>query len=205
MKTMKKIFLICIIIFSANAVTCYENTYYRKKDALQGNFLYIIPLNDECIDRKTEEKLYLKNGYLENSDGRFSLLTSSYGLLNLKNISKDGYGYYISKIKMVIKDFHQNENLQLVQPCEWNDEVNGHVADGIEHSIEAFAGIGTAIVSGGVNPITSAAAAAAGAICAEKAIRDFQQAWDCYHDNEQDQDSSKDSSGKNDVDSWDRP
>jgi hypothetical protein len=62
-----------------------------------------MPLHDKCIKEVSNTKIYVYAHYVEKSDGKTFIDTSTYGRVEVTNLKRNKKGYYLPAI-MMLKD-----------------------------------------------------------------------------------------------------
>ncbi|MEI6242810.1 MAG: hypothetical protein WCP39_05330 [Chlamydiota bacterium] len=167
-----------------------EENFSQERDVQQEDIPTIwqfIPLYDYCVERTEGEKVYLKDEYVLASNSSCFIYTSSFGRLDVKNITKDEYGFYLPKIQMIVKE---NQKIQWgacryqFQKCEWTPEVDQHLDKAMDHGLNAAAALGGAGAFAATGqPILGGVTAAIGVKEGFKAVDELHEAWKSYNNN----------------------
>jgi hypothetical protein len=168
---------------------------------------YLIDLSEDCIDGIDGEKVYLKNEYLVDSNNVFFLFTNAYGILEIKNLCKDDYGFYLPKIEITPKKhprITRRSSDFSIKLRGFNNEVKENLSDAVEHAAEAALGTAAAAAFAATGqPVLGGCAAGVAGKYVSKTVDDIQNAYNNWN---KDHNKVEEPTNNNDhnTDSWDQ-
>lgn len=142
-----------------------------------------------------------------NLENVFFLSTNAYGILEIKNLSKDENGFYLPKIEITTNKHSRITRLSSDFSNKlrgFNNEVKENLSDAVEHAAEAVLGTAAAVTfAASGQPVLGGFAAGVAGKYASKTVDDIQSAYNNWN---KDHDKVEETTNNNDrnTDSWDQ-